>query len=478
MGGVVISKPVSTTAGKSLDALKRLELQSGAHGNESRSVTHPTEEFVSSSVTPTPELDVLEDSGSTYDINVQARRLPDRYVVVTSSSKHSDVNADVSPKVKSPLPHVDVEVENAENVTAAFASGAGASSIPGSNVRTFASVPNDESPADEFYDSQTINSATAHNVYHVRMVFELRLWYEHEIMSRERFEKKFTDSFVVIQQRGAKIIVLKAKLEKAEREAAEVGKLCKRVSKLEVEVVARSEEFIGLNKRNVKLLAARRFEERAAGLDAHITEVKHDMDTDLYPYMLTAIVRRRWFIGHGIRLVVMKCAQSSECRSALGKFGGVTISLAINKGIQQGLEAKVEHGKAGRSLAQVEAYDPDVEKGDHSDADLSPEFLKLQPVSSQVTVPVYSEIGSSCGPGSVSGEILLSYVIATLRGHAEKRKVVVPSGVVASGSSQDNTLAIADYQISTLTLTDDAVPVTQPHDDFFKTIVLDKPADP
>ncbi|GKG57968.1 hypothetical protein Tco_0589579, partial [Tanacetum coccineum] len=32
-------------------------------------------------------------------------------------------------------------------------------------------------------------------------------------------------------------------------------------------------------------------------------------------------------------------------------------------------------------------------EGDHSNADPPPEFLKLQPVYSQVTVRVYSELG-------------------------------------------------------------------------------------
>ncbi|GJT27739.1 putative ribonuclease H-like domain-containing protein [Tanacetum coccineum] len=117
-------------------------------------------------------------------------------------------------------------------------------------------------------------------------------------------------------------------------------------------------------------------------------------------------------------------------------------------------------------------------KGNHNDADPPPEFLKLQPVSSQVTVHVYSELGGSGRSGSISDEILLSDAIATLRGHAKKRKVVVPFGAVASDSSHDNTLAITNYQISTLTLTHDAILVTQPHDDLFNTTVLDKPADP
>ncbi|GJX36890.1 hypothetical protein Tco_0248447 [Tanacetum coccineum] len=126
----------------------------------------------------------------------------------------------------------------------------------------------------------------------------------------------------------------------------------------------------------------------------------------------------------------MKYAQSSECHSALGKV----ISLVINKEIQQGLEAGVEHGKAGRVLAQVEAYDPDVENkyvatvkdfdnGDRGDVDPPSKFLKLQPISSQVTLPVYSKTGSSIGHGFISGEILLSNAIATLRGRVEKKKV-------------------------------------------------------
>ncbi|GJX52326.1 hypothetical protein Tco_0280695 [Tanacetum coccineum] len=149
----------------SLTALKRLELQSGPQGNESGFALHPSEEFMSSSVTPTPEHDILEDSGSTQDVNVQARRPPDRYVIVTSSFEHGDVNANVSPKVKSRLPHVDVEVEKAENVATKFADGARAFSILGNNAKTFAFVPDGESPTDEFYESQTVDSPTTQMVY-------------------------------------------------------------------------------------------------------------------------------------------------------------------------------------------------------------------------------------------------------------------------------------------------------------------------
>nr|GEX39487.1 hypothetical protein [Tanacetum cinerariifolium] len=55
--GVKISELVSTTAGKSPAALRRLELQSRVDGSEYGSAMHPSKEFVSSSITPTPEPD-------------------------------------------------------------------------------------------------------------------------------------------------------------------------------------------------------------------------------------------------------------------------------------------------------------------------------------------------------------------------------------------------------------------------------------
>nr|GFC26738.1 hypothetical protein [Tanacetum cinerariifolium] len=41
-----------------------------------------------------------------------------------------------------------------------------------------------------------------------------------------------------------------------------------------------------------------------------------DFDEELYPHMLTAIAGRRWVIRHGLRLDMMKCAESLEMRQA------------------------------------------------------------------------------------------------------------------------------------------------------------------
>ncbi|GKB14732.1 hypothetical protein Tco_0848655 [Tanacetum coccineum] len=68
------------------------------------------------------------------------------------------------------------------------------------------------------------------------------LRYEHEIMTREKYEKKFTDSAAIVQQKDVEIVDLKAQLEKSEAEAAEVTELRKRVSDLEAVVAVKTGE--------------------------------------------------------------------------------------------------------------------------------------------------------------------------------------------------------------------------------------------
>ncbi|GKC50510.1 hypothetical protein Tco_1073255 [Tanacetum coccineum] len=91
-----------------------------------------------------------------------------------------------------------------------------------------------------------------------------------------------------------------------------------------------------------------------AEMDARLDALSVDFDEELYPNMLTAIAGRRWVIGHGLRLTVMKCAESSELRQA---FANV-VSAGIAKGMSEGLKYGMEHGKAGLELTFVEAYDP------------------------------------------------------------------------------------------------------------------------
>ncbi|GKG31934.1 hypothetical protein Tco_0426884, partial [Tanacetum coccineum] len=81
------------------------------------------------------------------------------------------------------------------------------------------------------------------------------------------------------------------------------------------------------------------------------------LDEDFYPRFLTSISGRRWILSHRLKLVLLKCLQSSEYLQALGQ----AISYAVNKGIQDGLKVGVDHEKAERDLSVIEAYDPLVE---------------------------------------------------------------------------------------------------------------------
>ncbi|GJR48141.1 hypothetical protein Tco_1316244 [Tanacetum coccineum] len=436
--------------------------------------------------------------------------------------------------------------------------GAETSSLLGNETGASSSVPNDGSPLDDFFKSQTIYSALPQDIYvshwdvtndarlddpvlcknlpdhvpppdywaslrnrhdvdfldllnvnfaqHVCIVSELHLRYEHEILTREKFKQKFMRSSEVIQHKDAELVSLKANVEKDKSKATVLIELQKRVSELETATAAKSEEIGSLTAQNAELLwkvsglesvrdelknQVSKFKVDCESLRGEIADLNHDMDTEIYPHMLTAIARRRW-----------------------------VTSMAINKGIQEGLEASIEHGKVSRSLAEVEAYDSEVEaeyvvtasefenvylplieqlealkdsslellmssmtlEGGHGDEDSTPEFRRLQLVSKQVIAPVYFERGGSRDPNSISHEILLSDAIAASHDRAKKRKIGASSSSATSGPtvdvpSQDNSLIIADYQISSVAIVDGTVPTFEPHDDLFDTTVLDKLVD-
>ncbi|GJW08186.1 retrovirus-related pol polyprotein from transposon TNT 1-94 [Tanacetum coccineum] len=67
---------------------------------------------------------------------------------------------------------------------------------------------------------------------------------------------------------------------------------------------------------------------------------------------------QRWLLTHGLKLFLTKCLNSSEYLSALG----AAISRAIEKGMQDGLAAGIEHGAHGRSLEDLVTYNPSVEE--------------------------------------------------------------------------------------------------------------------
>ncbi|GJY81650.1 gypsy type transposase [Tanacetum coccineum] len=475
--GIVISDSRPSTAGKSSMALRRLIRQGEQAAIGSGSAAAATEDVTSSFVTPTPER-ALEDAPCD---NVRTRPPSGRFVVLSSGSVDIDIPATSqavllvsSSQAGTSVPVAEssgdghpLSAPELETGTLVTNNARVDNHVTCQNLLDHVTSPGYWAMLCNQHDAGFLDRFNINSAQHVCMVSELHLGYEHEIMTREKYEKRFTDSAALVQQRDAEVAKLKAKLEKLESEAAEVEELRKRVSDLEATIAVKFGKAASLIAQNSGLLekvsaldlerdglkgqvvgeskmqeeflshqeaAERRFAERAAELDARITDVRRDIDNDLYPHMLTAIAGRRWVVGHGFRLVVHKCARSFEIHFALGKV----ILMAINKGIQEGLEAGVVHGRAGRSLAQIEAYDPEVEgkikdspialimsaltlKDDQGNTDTTPEFARFQPSLDQVVVPIYSE------SGFVDREMLLSDAIPAIHQSAESRGLCPPS---------------------------------------------------
>ncbi|GJS16137.1 gypsy type transposase [Tanacetum coccineum] len=94
--------------------------------------------------------------------------------------------------------------------------------------------------------------------------------------------------------------------------------------------------------------------DKLAKLDADLAKMACHLEERFYSYLLNTISGRRWLLTHGLKIFLVKCLNSSKYLMALG----VAISHAIEKGMQSGLAAVIDHGREGRSLADVAAYNP------------------------------------------------------------------------------------------------------------------------
>nr|GEW41664.1 putative transposase (putative), gypsy type [Tanacetum cinerariifolium] len=158
------------------------------------------------------------------------------------------------------------------------------------------------------------------------------------------------------------------------------------------------------------------------------------------------IAGRRWMIGHGLCLAVVKCSESLELRQA---FADV-VSAGIAKGMSEGLRHGVEHGRAQLDLESLEAYDPEAKAKyiaalqvlknlkyplvdqleglkdvpmdvimaalylESDTGDDAPQWVReLRPSSSQPTIPVYLVVRDPLNPWACKEEMLLADAIAT-----------------------------------------------------------------
>ncbi|GJS03801.1 hypothetical protein Tco_0320309 [Tanacetum coccineum] len=229
-------------------------------------------------------------------------------------------------------------------------------------------------PNDEFMNQYNINLTRQ-----VAMGSQLRLRFEQEAKLLKKSVAQVARRDQKIEAKEKQIQNLEALLEveadmkkAAEAKNAELVKeleslcsqfldlqlsnqqLSQQVSTLQAQIT--SEEKIKAAFEEFKKYEDDRVEQRCAKMDACLDKLSVDFDEELYPHMLTAIAGHRWVIGHGLRLAVMKCGETPELRQA---FENV-VSARLVKGMSEGLEHGIKHGKDGRYLEAVEAYDPEA----------------------------------------------------------------------------------------------------------------------
>ncbi|GKE15306.1 hypothetical protein Tco_1422883 [Tanacetum coccineum] len=188
---------------------------------------------------------------------------------------------------------------------------------------------------------------------------------------------------------------------------------------------------------------------RVAKLEAHVMDIFGRLEGEFYPAYLTTLAERRWFLTHGIQLAILKCLKSPKYQSILGH----TFGRAVDFGMQEGLEARYEHGVVGTQLSTVEAYNPEAARTNYFDvvkaledvdfplvnllkskkdsgmdevqdcfildgplADL-PEAAQLQPCLEQLSVPIHHSDDKA-----IVGETSLSFALLNVHSRAEGAK--------------------------------------------------------
>nr|GEV54236.1 hypothetical protein [Tanacetum cinerariifolium] len=153
-----------------------------------------------------------------------------------------------------------------------------------------------------------------------------------------------------------------------------------------------------------------RVEQRCVEMDARLDALSIDFDEELYPHMLTAIAGRRWVIGRGLRLAVMKCGESLELRQAFADVALKDLKYPLADQLESLTDAPMDVIMAAMYL-----------ESDTED-DAPPDIRDLRPNSSQLTIPVYPEVRDPRNPWASKVEMVLADTIAANISRAEKKK--------------------------------------------------------
>ncbi|GKB61513.1 hypothetical protein Tco_0917699, partial [Tanacetum coccineum] len=229
---------------------------------------------------------------------------------------------------------------------------------------------------------------------------EVRMRAEYNILEKRKWRSLAEEKDSLLGVKNKEIEDLRSQLLKAKEESAAVTQLRARVSSLEAiegslrgEVAsdrelsdleisssslrsqnqglvheletssARLREQLDLYEGSMKRLEEfqdnlmRPLETRLAEIDADFTRCYMRFQESFHLHLLNVVAGRRWLLTHEMKLLMAKCLNLTEYMEALGN----AFSRAIEKGMQEGLAAGIEHEQVGRCVTDLEAYIPSAE---------------------------------------------------------------------------------------------------------------------
>ncbi|GKE77582.1 hypothetical protein Tco_1543702, partial [Tanacetum coccineum] len=178
---------------------------------------------------------------------------------------------------------------------------------------------------------------------------------EHEQLFAKRWKSLAEEKDNLLQVKDKEIEDLRSQLLQAKVESMEVHELETSSTDLRGKLEMYEGSMKQLEEFQDNLMKP--LEARLAEIDADFTRCCMHFQENFHLHLLNAIAGRRWLLTHGMKLLMAKCLNSTEYMEALGNAFG----RAIEKGMQEGLAAGIEHGQALRCLSDLEAYNPSAE---------------------------------------------------------------------------------------------------------------------
>ncbi|GJV12403.1 hypothetical protein Tco_1353944 [Tanacetum coccineum] len=341
--------------------------------------------LVISSVSTTPRREGGNPTDSITGLNLRTVGPSERYVVLPPVMTEAVVTSHAASDPPIPVPEMGTKITSLVHASMFHDSDST------KTVRADVAGPSYSAKQDLLMGSRELNTETLHqfNVGTARQAClnaGVRMQTEYCLSETSMLESECKKQADLLKARDDEIENLKAQLLLKEAEATEAVRLCAQYLELkDLNVVVSSlksqndvlvdqvhalkttcfslrDQVFGYERLKEKIEEFQDAQmnivnDKVAKLDADLLEMALHLEERFYPHVLTTISGRRWLLTRNLKLVVVKCLISPEYLTALGS----AISHAIEKGMQSGLSAGIDHEKAGRSLEDVVAYNPAAE---------------------------------------------------------------------------------------------------------------------